>query len=74
LRLYTQGSAWFSFDESQIGTLESGKLADLVVLSKDYFTIPTEEIPSVESVLTVVGGQAVYAAGSYAPLVFASNL
>lgn len=68
LRLYTSGSAWFSFDEQRLGTLEPGKLADLVVLSDDYFTVPTEAIPSLQSVLTVVGGRLVYAAGAFAAL------
>ncbi len=68
LRLYTSGSAWFSFDERQLGTLEPGKLADLAVLSDDYFTAPIEAIPSLESVLTLVGGRPVYAAGSFAGL------
>ena len=68
LRLYTSGSAWFSFDEQRLGTLEPGKLADLVVLSDDYFTVPIEAIPSLQSVLTVVGGRPVYAAGAFAAL------
>jgi len=62
LRFYTQGSAWFSFDEDVRGSLEPGKLADLAVLSGDYFTVPVEEIGSLESVLTLVGGRVVYAA------------
>ncbi len=61
LRLYTQGSAWFSFDETRRGALEVGKLADLAVLTKDYLTVPTEEIGSIRSVLTMVGGRIVYA-------------
>jgi predicted amidohydrolase YtcJ len=65
LRLYTLGSAWFSFDESKRGSIEVGKLADLAVLSKDYMTIPANEIGEIESVLTMVGGRVVY---SVAPL------
>jgi len=68
LRLYTMGSAWFSFDDAVRGSLEVGKLADLAVLSKDYLTIPLSEIGGLESVLTMVGGRVVYAAGPYAPL------
>jgi len=68
LRLYTIGSAWFSFDDGVRGSLEVGKLADLAVLSKDYLTIPVSEIGGLESVLTIVGGRVVYAAGPYAPL------
>lgn len=68
LRFYTSGSAWFSFDERRRGSLEPGKLADLAVLTKDYMTIPLEEIGGLESVLTMVGGRVVYAAGPYVKL------
>jgi predicted amidohydrolase YtcJ len=68
LRLYTAGSAWFSFDDDVRGSLEVGKLADLAVLSRDYMTIPVEEIGGLESLLTMVGGRIVYAAGPYARL------
>jgi predicted amidohydrolase YtcJ len=66
LRAYTIGSAWFSFDENKRGSLEPGKLADLAVLSKDYMTVPLDQLESVESLLTMVGGKIVYAAGPYA--------
>jgi hypothetical protein len=62
LRLYTVGSAWFSFDEDKRGTLESGKLADFAILDQDYFTIPVERIGRTASLLTVVNGRVVYAA------------
>jgi len=65
LRLYTLGSAWFSFDETQRGSLEVGKLADLAVLSKDYMTVPVDQIGGLESLLTMVGGKIVYAATPY---------
>jgi predicted amidohydrolase YtcJ len=68
LRMYTIGSAWFSFDEQQRGSLETGKLADLAVLTKDYLTVPVAEIGGIESVLTMVGDRVVYAAGPFAPL------
>ncbi len=68
LRLYTIGSAWFSNEENKKGTIEPGKLADLVVLSSDYFTIPEEEIKHIESLLTIVGGKIVYGAGSFKDL------
>lgn len=68
LRLYTSGGAWVSSEESKKGTLEAGKLADLVVLSADYFNIAEEAIKELESVMTVVGGKVVYASGSYASL------
>jgi predicted amidohydrolase YtcJ len=68
LRAYTIGSAWFSFDENKRGSLELGKLADLAVLTKDYMTVPVSEIGGIESLLTMVGGKIVYAAGPYARL------
>jgi hypothetical protein len=68
LRLYTLGSAWFSFDDKVRGSLEPGKLADLAVLSADYLTVPTDKIGDLESVLTLVGGDVVYAAGDFAKL------
>ncbi len=60
LRMYTQGSAWFAFAEQERGSLEVGKLADLAVLSKDYFSVPVEEIGGIEAVKTLVGGRLVY--------------
>jgi len=68
LRAYTIGSAWFSFDDANRGSIEPGKLADLAVLSKDYMTVPLDEIESIESLLTMVGGKIVYAASPYARL------
>src|SRR5919106_140157 len=68
LRLYTAGGAWMSFEEGKKGTLEAGKLADLVVLSGDYFSMPVDEVKDLQSLLTMVGGKVVYAAGPYAQL------
>jgi len=68
LKLYTLGSAWFSFDDDTRGSLEVGKLADLAVLTADYLTIPVERIGSLESLLTMLGGRIVYASGPYASL------
>lgn len=65
LQFYTLGSAWASHDDDVRGSLEVGKLADLAVLSKDYMTVPVDQIGSIESVLTMVGGTVVYAAGPY---------
>jgi predicted amidohydrolase YtcJ len=65
LRLYTQGSAWFSRDQQRKGALTVGQLADLAVLSDDYFSIEEERIRSIESVLTLMNGRVVYAAGDF---------
>jgi predicted amidohydrolase YtcJ len=61
LRLYTANAAWFNFEENVMGTIEPGKLADLVVLDRPYLTIPEEEIKQVKPVLTMVGGRVVHA-------------
>jgi predicted amidohydrolase YtcJ len=68
LRLWTVGSSWFSSDEGKKGALVPGQLADVAVLSADYFSIPEEQIKSLESVLTMVGGKAVYAAAEFSDL------
>lgn len=66
IRLYTQAGGWFSNEDGVRGTLKAGQLADLVVLSDDYFVVPEERIKGIESVLTVVGGKVVYAADPFA--------
>jgi hypothetical protein len=63
LKLYTANNGWFLREEDQIGTIEPGKLADLVVLSDDYFTVPDEKLKKIRSVLTVVGGAIIHDAG-----------
>src|SRR6266699_2675136 len=68
LRLYTQGSAWFSFEENARGALAVGQLADLAVLSRDYLSVPIAKIGGTISLLTMVGGRIVYADGPYAVL------
>jgi predicted amidohydrolase YtcJ len=68
LKFYTLGSAWFSFDDDVRGSLEPGKLADLAVLSRDYLTVPLAEIGNIESVLTLLGGDVVFAAGPFASI------
>src|SRR6266568_1676008 len=63
LSLYTRENGWFLREEDQLGTIESGKLADLVVLNSDYFAVPNEDLKKIRSVLTVVGGNVVYDGG-----------
>jgi len=67
LRLYTVGSSWFSREEGTKGAIVPGQLADLAVLSADYFSVPEEQIKDLEAVLTMVGGKPVYGAGPFAP-------
>lgn len=62
LRMMTADAAWLHFDETRKGTLEVGKLGDLAVLDADYFTCPEEQIKSLKSLLTVVGGKVVHRA------------
>jgi predicted amidohydrolase YtcJ len=68
LKLYTMGSSWFSTEDGKKGALAAGQLADLAVLSADYFSIPDEEIKQLESVLTIVGGKIVYATEEFSKL------
>jgi predicted amidohydrolase YtcJ len=66
LRLYTQGSSWFSNENQKKGAIAAGQLADLVALTDDYFSVPEEAIKGIESVLTIVGGRIVHAASEFA--------
>ncbi|HKQ40671.1 MAG TPA: amidohydrolase [Verrucomicrobiae bacterium] len=68
LQLYTIGSAWFSGDELRKGRIAPGQLADFAILSRDYFSVPEEQIKNIESLLTVVNGTVVYATGTFAKL------
>jgi hypothetical protein len=68
LRLYTVGSSWFSSEDSIKGSIEPGQLADLAMLSADYFSVPEEEIKHLESVLTIMGGKVVYATDEFSKL------
>ena len=60
LRAYTVDAAYASFDEKQKGALTAGRLADFVVLDRNIFEIPPEQIRDTQVVLTVVGGKVVY--------------
>jgi predicted amidohydrolase YtcJ len=70
LRLYTAANGWFLREEDKLGTIEAGKLADVVVLSEDYFDpakVPDEAIKRLKSVLTVVDGRVVHDETKTAP-------
>ena len=60
LRLFTRENSWFLRMEEKIGSIEPGKLADLAVLDRDYFTVPDAQIKQIRSVLTVVDGRIVH--------------
>jgi predicted amidohydrolase YtcJ len=65
LQLYTTGSAWFSGEEKLKGKIEAGQYADMVILNKDYFSIPVDDVRRIHSLLTIVNGKVVYAEGAY---------
>lgn len=60
LRMFTLGGAYASFEESNKGSVTEGKLADLVVLDQDPFTVPAGELSSIAVELTVLGGKIAY--------------
>jgi predicted amidohydrolase YtcJ len=60
LRMWTLNGAWLSFEEKLKGSIEPGKLADLVVITKDFLYCPVDEIKDIEAVATVVGGRVVW--------------
>jgi len=60
IRLYTWNGAYLGKEEDVKGSLESGKLADMVVLNRDILTVPPEEIKNLRVVMTVIGGEVLY--------------
>ncbi|MER5932382.1 amidohydrolase [Streptomyces sp. NPDC002054] len=65
LEMYTRGGARITGEDDVKGILKEGCFADFTALTDDYFTVPAEDIPHIESVLTVVGGRIVYGAAEY---------
>ena len=61
---HTRGNAWFLFREGELGTLQPGRAADLVVLDRDYFTVPEDAIRDIRPLLTLVGGRVAYDSGA----------
>ena len=68
LNLFTRGATWFTDTEAEMGRIAPGNLADFVLLDRDYFSVPEDEIKSVTSVLTVLDGRVVFGAGDYSSL------
>jgi predicted amidohydrolase YtcJ len=62
LTAHTRSNAYLMFKEKDLGSIEVGKLADMVVLDRDYLTVPVGEIRDIKPVMTIVGGELVYAA------------
>lgn len=59
---HTRNNAFILFQENQIGSLAPGKYADLLVLDRDYLTVPAEQIKDIKPLMTMVGGRVVYEA------------
>ncbi|HEY2628704.1 MAG TPA: amidohydrolase [Usitatibacter sp.] len=68
LRLYTEGSAWFSSDSGKKGQIKAGQLADMTLLSADLMRIPEGEISHITALLTMVGGRIVHGDGEFSSL------
>jgi predicted amidohydrolase YtcJ len=65
LESYTINNAFASFEENIKGSIEAGKLADMVILSDDILTCPVDQIKDIKSEMTIVGGQVVYDSGKF---------
>jgi predicted amidohydrolase YtcJ len=59
---HTRSNAAFAYREAQLGSLAKGKYADLLVLDRDYMTVPAEQIKDIKPLMTMVGGKIVYEA------------
>ena len=60
IRLYTWNGAYLAKEEDRLGSIEPGKLADLVVIDRDIFSLPAEELLETKVLMTIVGGKTVY--------------
>jgi predicted amidohydrolase YtcJ len=65
LRLWTEANTWFSNEQGRKGQIKAGQLADLAVLSGDYFSVPESDIVHLRSVLTILGDKVVHGDGEY---------
>jgi predicted amidohydrolase YtcJ len=65
LRLWTEANTWFSNEAGRKGQIKAGQLADLALLSDDYFSVAENDIVHLRSVLTILGGRVVYGEGDY---------
>jgi hypothetical protein len=63
LHMYTRGNAWYLGREHELGSIEPGKLADLVVLDKDYFTVSEAAMRTIRPIMTIINGEIVHDTG-----------
>ncbi|WP_395396991.1 amidohydrolase [Novosphingobium sp. BL-8A] len=68
LAMWTHENTWFSNEVGKKGQIKAGQLADLALLSDDFFSVPEHDIVHIRSVLTVLGGKVVHGEGDYRPL------
>lgn len=68
LRLWTEKNTWFSNEVGKKGQIKAGQLADLALLSDDYFGVPESEIIHLRAVMTILGGSIVHGEGDFEPL------
>jgi predicted amidohydrolase YtcJ len=61
---HTKSNAYLFFRENDLGSIQSGRFADMVVIDKDYLTVPAEQIKDIKSVMTIVGGRVAYDAAT----------
>jgi len=61
---HTRGSAYQILQENNLGSIQPGKLADMVVTDRDYLTVPADQIKDIRSAMTIVGGRVVYDAAA----------
>jgi predicted amidohydrolase YtcJ len=61
---HTRRNAYFVFQEANIGSIEPGKLADLLVLDRDYLTVPSDQLKDIAPVMTMVGGRIAFDAAA----------
>jgi predicted amidohydrolase YtcJ len=64
---HTRRNAFFVLQEDQLGSLQPGKVADLLVLDRDYLTVPEDQIARIKPLLTMVGGRIAFAEGPLQP-------
>jgi predicted amidohydrolase YtcJ len=61
---HTRSNAYLFFRENDLGSIQPGRLADMVVIDRDYLTVPVDQIKDIKSVMTIVGGRVAYDASA----------